>query len=242
MKKTLLAVLALSLTAFAFADELDVKDYNYRMSDLAGSGYTKEEVFSRMNRDFIKSDSICANRAHMWAFDFKRAFDLDAAKLFVFYTDKVGNTGATNWWYHVAPMIAENGKAYVMDAGFSLTIKGPVSKEQWLTRFTGTPNCKEINAGEDELIQKMFTPKQFPKETSYGTNDCYYKIVPAGYWFPSGIAMNLLGKDAKGNPVSYSREEILRSEVYSACVEAVTSDTGRQLGGGKKQCKKYLQL
>src|SRR4051812_47878310 len=116
MKKTMLSILALSFTLLANANELEVKDYNFTITDLAEKGLSKEELFKNMNRDFIKlGNSICANRAHMWSFDFKRTYDVDAGKIFLFYTHKTGSTGETGWWYHVAPVLGENKKLFVMD-------------------------------------------------------------------------------------------------------------------------------
>jgi hypothetical protein len=90
-------------------------------------------------------------------------------------------------------------------------------------------------------VEHIFKAAVYPEETSYGKYDCYYKVVPAGYWTPNAVAMNLLGRNSYGTPVSYNREEIDQDEVYSACIEATTNSFGRILGSGKKKCKKYLQ-
>lgn len=237
--KALFTLLISSMSLGAAAHSLP--DYNYELTDIAQKNLTKEKLFSEMDRDFIKvGQSICSNRAHMWGYDFKRQHDLDTGKIFLFYTKKTGEVGRKTWWYHVAPVLNENNNLFVMDAGFS-AIKKPLSTQDWLHSFVGSHNCKEIKAGENELIERMFSGSVFPETTSYGTYDCYYKITPAGYWTPASVASNLLGRDYAGNPTRYVRDEIDTDEVYAACTEAVTSPIGRMFGAGKKKCRKYLE-
>lgn len=242
--KTFIAALALSLTAGAFAQEVTLKDFNnWQMTDIATKGLKKEALFTKMNRDLIKlGASICSNRALVWAYDFKRFQNIDAGKVFLFYTKKTGDTGQKTWWYHVAPVINEKGTIYAMDAGFSGNINSPITPKEWMKKFTGSTNCKEIQAGENDLIERMFDGYVFPQTTSYGTYDCYYKITPGAYWTPGTVAQGLLGVDEDGKPVPHRDNEIDSDEVYAACVEAVTSPMGRVLGGGKKKCEKYLGL
>jgi hypothetical protein len=228
--KSIFAALILS-THFAIAD-VAIPDYEWSVTDFAERNLSKEKVFSEMDRKFIKvGNSICANRALMWSHDFKTKYGVDGAKVFLFYTPKTGGAGDKRWWYHVAPVIAENKELFVMDAGFSF-IKGPLLLNKWLDTFSKGANCKEISAQDSDLIQMMNEGQQFPTETRYGSFDCYYKVVPAGLWFPATVAASLSGANIPN--------EIQRDEVYSACLEAVTSPLGRVFGTGKKACRKYL--
>jgi hypothetical protein len=78
------------------------------MTNIASQGLDKETPFSRMDRKFIKpKSSICSNRALMWANDFKQKWNLDTAKVFLFYTKKKGDVSRKTWWYHVAPGFAK---------------------------------------------------------------------------------------------------------------------------------------
>jgi hypothetical protein len=242
--KSILVTLALSFTASAFAQNLSLPDYkNYELTDIAAKGLKKEILFSKMNRDLMKvMASICSNRALVWAYDFKRFYNVDAGKIFLFYTKKSGDVGQKTWWYHVAPIVNEKGVIHVMDAGFPGDIRGPLAPKDWLKRFTSSTNCKEIKASETDLVERMFDGYTFPQTTSYGKYDCYYKYTPAGYWTPSAVAKGLLGVDEEGKPIQYSREEFDTDEVFYACVEAATGPVGRALGGGKKLCEKYLNL
>ena len=240
--KTLIAVtLFASLIKVSAAQTIGIPDYNWTMNDIAAQGVTKEKLFTSMDRDLIKvGQSICSNRALMWVYDLKRKQNIDASKIFLFFTNKTGNQGRITWWYHVSPIVNENGNMWVMDAGFPGEINSPLPVTDWLTHFTKSANCKEIKASETELVEHIFKASVYPEQTSYGKYDCYYKVVPAGYWTPNSVAMNLLGRNAQGTPVSYNREEIDSDEVYAACVEAVTNPLGRFFGSGKKKCRKYL--
>lgn len=242
--KTFIVALVLSLTAPAYAQEVTLKDFgNWQMTDIATKGHKKEDLFRKMNRDLIKlGASICSNRALIWAYDFKRFQDIDAGKVFLFYTKKTGDTGKKTWWYHVAPVVNEQGTIYALDAAFPSSIKGPITPKEWLKKFTGSTNCKEIRAGENDLIERMFAGYVFPETTSYGTYDCYYQITPGAYWTPATIAQGLLGVNSYGKPVPHRDNEIDPDEVKAACVEAVTFSIGRVLGGGKKKCEDYLGL
>ena len=242
--KPIIAALAFSLTTAAFAQEVTLKDFNnWKMTEVTTKGHTKESLFKNMNRNMIKlGASICSNRALVWAYDFKRFQNIDSGKIFLFYTKKTGDVGQTTWWYHVSPVINEKGTIYALDAGFPGGIDSPLTTGDWLKKFSGSRNCKEIQQHETDLVQRMFKGYVYPETTSYGTYDCYYKITPGAYWTPSTIAQGLLGVDHTGSPVPPRSEEIDPDEVKFACVEAVTSPVGRVLGGGRKKCSKYLGL
>jgi hypothetical protein len=236
-----------TLTLFIFliqnvsAQEVKLIDFNYSLSDVSKAGQNSKKLFSEMDRKLIKvGESICSNRALVWNYDFKRHYNLKTGKIFLFYTKKNGDVGLNNWWYHVAPVINEKGQLIVMDAGFPGMFREPLKISEWLERFAKTENCKEMRAHQSELIELIFSGRQFPRKTSYGMNDCYTIIVPAEYWTPSAVAKNLLGRDQEGNPIRYIRDDFDMDELYQACVEAVTSPLGRVLGSGQARCEKYL--
>jgi len=237
------AVLLLLISISAFAADLKVKDYEWTLTDVLSKGLTKQSLFSRMDRNFIKTgSSICSNRALMWAHDFKQKNGLDTAKIFLFYTKKKGDISLKTWWYHVSPVINEGGKVWVMDAGFPGWISAPQTKEEWLAKFANSNNCKEMNANETELIELIFNGQVFPHNTIYGYYDCYYKIVPHTIWTPEVMAQNLLGVDSEGRPVRTERMEIVQDELFQACLEATASTFGRVFGSSKKACKEYAGL
>jgi hypothetical protein len=238
-----IAVLLLVVSLSSLAADLKLKDYDWNMTDVLSKGYTKEALYTRMDRDFIKTgSSICSNRALMWAHNFKQNNRLDTAKIFLFYTKKKGDLSLKTWWYHVSPVINEGGKVWVMDAGFPGWITGPQTKEEWLYKFADSTYCKEINANETDLVELIFNGQVFPHDTAYGRHDCYYKIVPHTIWTPEVLAQNLLGVNSEGRPVRTERPEIEREELYQACLEATASKLGRVFGSSKKQCKEYAGI
>lgn len=235
----LLALLPFSV----FSQTLTLDEFKFSVPDIASRGLKKEDLFKKMNRSLIKENaSECSNRALMWGHDFKRHKNLDTAKIFLFYTAKSGHHGNMQWWFHVSPMVNENGKFWVMDAGFPSRVKSPLAVKDWLKEFTGKNSvCKEIKPGEEDLVERMFSGHSFPENTRYGKYDCYYKFAPAPYWTPEALAKHLLGRDAEGRPVNYVRDEFEESEVYTACVEAATSSLGRALGMARGKCRNYMQ-
>lgn len=240
--KLVIVFLFLVVSFSAFSQPIILEDYNWPITDITFRGHKKEDLFRSMNREEVRlKDSICSNRAHVWAYDFHRKQDLDTAKIFFFFTKENGRQGWKTWWYHVAPVINERHQLWVMDAGFPEMIKGPMLTQDWLKNFSDGGKCKEIRMGDNELIEKIYTARVFPEKTSYGKYDCYYSIAPAGYWTPKHLAMNLLGQDEAGNPVNFSREAIHENEVYEACLETSTSKLGWILGEGHKKCRRYLR-
>lgn len=230
----------------AFAQELQVPYYDgVFVADLAQQGTTKEKIFRKMQERLIKFDSsICANRAHMWSYDFQRFFQVESAKIFIFYTPKTSRASGESWWYHVAPVVNEGGKFYAMDRAF---LDQPVTVDRWLQSFNGSlKDCYEIKNEDADLVKYMYSTMPFPEQTAHGKYKCYYKIAPVGIWFPIGIAFDLLNTDQKGAAINFTRnEQIPESEVLSACVEANERDSKnpRNLNNLKTKirCEDYLK-
>jgi hypothetical protein len=177
----------------------------------------------------------------LWANNFKKEHNLDTGKIFLFFTTKKEEGSLRKeWWYHVSPVVNENGNIFTMDAGFSGFITKPLTVSEWLVKFAQTSNCKEINASETDLVELIFNQAVFPKNTAYGFNTCYYKIVPHTLWTPDIVAQNLLGRDSDGRPSRVERHEIKSDELMQACMEATTGKLGWALGNGKKKCEEYV--
>lgn len=237
---SLLSLIVLSLSLHA--QEIKLKDYPYSMTDILARGQNRNTLFSSMNTDLIKTgSSICSNRALVWVYDFKRNYGINAAKIFLFYTGKTGRIGRKTWWYHVAPIINEGGKVWVMDPGFIPKIEAPLTTSQWFQEFVGTTKCREIRAEETDLVERMQWERTFPEYTpEYGRADCYYHIAPAGLWTPGIVASYLSGKDSEGRPIPHMSMEFDQEQVFDACVEAASTRLGRVFGDPKKKCRRYL--
>lgn len=242
MKSIFLFILVFLTATFVYAQDVQVPHYESWVEDLTYRGHRKENLFSEMQKKIIKFDgSICSNRAHMWAYDFQRFYEVDSAKLFLFYTSKTSRAGGKDWWYHVTPIVNERGALYAMDRAF---MNAPVTVDYWLKYFAGKKStCYEIKNDDVDLIQRMFITMPFPEKTYRGEFDCYYKIVPKGIWFPMGIAMDLLQTDRSGTPIYFNRNsQIPEGEVYEACLEAAKGDGFRLFSSSaKKKCRHYLE-
>jgi hypothetical protein len=233
-------ILLLTVSLNVKAQELGFNSFSGTMDDLNQLGLTKEKIYQSMNQDTIKlGQSICSNRAMMWLADFELDFNLKAGKIFLFYTNKTGHVGQKTWWYHVSPMVVENGQEWIMDAGFPGYINSPLSTNDWIKKFIGSSNCKVIESHDRDLIDYMYRGQTFPEKYQGKNYDCYTIKTPAGYWTPASVAMHLLKYDYNGNPITFNREELNMSEVYTACKEAVTGPLALMLGLGRKKCKKY---
>lgn len=243
MKKSI--ALIASLFAFsAFAQELQIPYFDGQfVGDIAQQGLRKEQLFSKMQDRLIKDESICANRAHMWSYDFERFYKADSAKVFIFYTPKTSRSSGESWWYHVAPVINENGKFFAMDKTF---FDSPVTVDKWVQNFANSSKkCYEIKNEDTDLIQRMFITMPFPVETAHGKFDCYYKITPSTIWFPIGIPLDILKQDQKGNAISFTlNDKIPAEEVLQACIEASERDVKKPsentLRKARERCTLYL--
>jgi len=242
MKALLFGLLTFASTT-SFAQDIYLNEYNYTVPDIARRGLTKERIFTGMEREFIKlGSSICSNRALLWANDFKRQYGINSAKLFLFYSEKTGEAGDKVWWYHVTPLVNENGQLWALDAGFPRFVRTPLLPQEWLHKFAGSRACKEIKQGEDDLIALMFTQRRFPSRTRYGTHDCYYRITSDPYWTPGTVAQNLLQRNSRGESINFYRDAIQTGELMQACVEASTTPVGGFLSRPRKKCREYLGL
>lgn len=242
MKTTILLFILLSSFS-AVAQDLFMSDYNYTLTDITRKGLTKEQVFASMERDFVKlGSSICSNRAHVWAWDFERELQITSAKLFLFYSEKTGEAGRKEWWYHVAPIVNEAGQLWVVDAGFPSFVRSPLTREQWFQKFASSTNCKEITNDDTDLVEYIFNQRRFPNRTRAGAFDCYYRITSAPYWTPRTLAQQILGRDSVGRSGVYERSQIQVGELMQACQEASTSPIGGIFSNRRKRCLEYLGL
>ncbi len=225
----------------AVSQTITLDDFKYPVPDIAEKNMSKELLYKEMNRTLVRiQDSICSNRAHVWSFEFKKK-EIEAPKIFLFFTRGTGTFDGNSWWYHVAPMVNEAGKLWVMDAGFPKRFGSPVSVDYWLKSFNGAESrCKEIKSADTDLVKRMFRDEVFPETTTHGKYNCYYKIAPPGYWTPSHLAQNLAGHDSNGRPVNFNRDVMDVDEVMEACIEASTTPFGWTWGTTLGKCRYFV--
>jgi len=240
--KKLVAISLMGLSLSSFSVELKIKDFNYyKLTDVQEKGLSPKYLYDRMDTtNYNINSAICSNIALLWGYDFKKFFNLNTGKIFLFYTHRMGPASNSKWWYHVAPLINEGGKVVIMDAGFPYMIDTPVTMDEWFLKFAGSTKCKAIQATDTDLIERMNRGKIYPEYTSYGQYDCYYKIAPDYVWTPAVMAEILLGRDMNGRPVQPRYEEFNSNELATACLEATTRPWGRFFGAGREVCQKKL--
>jgi len=241
MKYTLFFALLLPLTAAA--QDIFLPDYNTHLTDVESVGLTKERVFRQLDRNVVDVfESVCSNRAHVWTYQLAKQRNITAGKIFVFYTDRSGLARDEDWWYHVAPVISARGEFSVIDGGLPGIVDKPLSKEAWFKKIVNYSNCREITAADEDIIPNMFTMSRMPKMSIAGVSDCYYRITSAPYWTPKTIALNLLGRDETGAPISFEREDFVEYEVLSACLEVTTRGLNPGTERKMNRCRKFLGL
>lgn len=94
-----------------------------------------QRVFSSLRRGATPW-SQCYNRAHVWAYESKKKFNLNSMKVFMFYTRKYIREYDFEWWFHVSPFtyVIEEGikKERVLDLSFT---RGPLLMKNWTDLF-----------------------------------------------------------------------------------------------------------
>lgn len=241
--KIIFGLSAILYTSLSFSSSVTLPNFKWGLEDLAEKSVRKEVLFESMKESrVLLNDSICSNRAHVWAFDFYKKFNIAAGKIFLFYTSSNSQIDGINWWYHTAPIVNENSKVWIMDAGFPKRFNKPLAIQEWLKEFTKEDVCKEINFSDTDLIEYMFKQHVYPQKTQHGQYNCYYMLTPGGYWTPSAIAKNLTGHDRNGSPIQFSRDEMDIDEVYTACIEASSTPWGEMFGSAKRRCSNYVSI
>lgn len=117
--------------------------------------------------------SQCYNRAHIWAYESKKTFDLNSMKVFMFYTRKYIREYNFKWWFHVSPFtyVNENGTKTekVLDREFT---KSPLPMKSWTDIFMQNKvNCPVI---------RKYSEYENRQDAEY----CYLYKVPMYYLQP----------------------------------------------------------
>jgi hypothetical protein len=238
----LIALLSLATSLSVSATTVTLPEYGHELRDVRTRNETPESLFKKLNRTLVRvKDSICSNRAHVWAYDFEKR-GLDGAKVFLFFTPKTSTFDGNTWWYHVAPVVNDGGKLWVLDGGFPHRFDRPLALSDWLREFNGEHSvCKEIKREDEVLVKLMFGDHSFPETTVHGKYNCYYRLTPPGYWIPSQVAANLTGTDEAGRPVRVERDAFDLGEVFQACRETSTGVTSYVLRRNVARCNWFLE-
>jgi hypothetical protein len=146
----------------------------------------------------FSSGSQCFHRAEIWSYDFYRNKNINAMKVFVFYTFaykqayKAMKGYDFEWWFHVAPYVLnkdENGKITetVLDPTFA---DQPMNMADWGDLFVDTKKpCKEWVRFED-----FKNEVEGGTDAVVGTEHCYLVRVPATDFDPTSVEARDVGQ------------------------------------------------
>jgi hypothetical protein len=245
--KSLLALSLVSLSAFANTPGY-IPDFNYQVSDLATMGLSRQTLFQKMERKMLDLEkSICANRAHMWAYDLSK-YNIQTGKIFLFFGSSIWTDDKHGYMYHVAPYIVDNGVEYMMEASYG-DLTEPLKIKEWVENETygrvTAADCIELTAEDTDMTEYFYERKNLPEKVRASGKPaarCYYRKVPGHYWFPASIAYHDLKRDADGVKFEFDPKNFDKDDVIEACVEAASSKLGRFFGSGREKCKAHLGL
>lgn len=104
-------------------------------------------MFKGMRRGNL-SDSQCYNRAHVWAYDWKKELDVNSMKVWVFFTRKYIRRYNFDWWFHVSPYLYVNESTGVMERVMDYKFTyAPLYLRDWTNHFMkNDPKCPIIKA------------------------------------------------------------------------------------------------
>lgn len=134
------------------------------------------EIFKNLRRGST-SWSQCFNRAHIWAYESKKAYDLNSMKVFLFFTTKYIRRYDYEWWFHVSPyaLTEEEGgvEERVLDFRFS---RSPLQVKTWTDLFM-------INKASCPVVGKYSEYRQ-----NQDQEDCYLMKASMYYLQPLDLS------------------------------------------------------
>jgi hypothetical protein len=126
-----------------------------------------------------RGDTQCYNRAHVWAFELWKKYQVKSQKIFLFFTRKFIREHNFGWWFHVAPMVVVKEwlggtSEKVMDPRY---ITAPRGIDWWIGKFiSGSPECP--------VITKYSEYADYPY-----SKDCYILKAPMYIYQPLDLEM-----------------------------------------------------
>lgn len=142
---------------------------NYTVTNLKSYDDAKK-LFREMRTD-TRNNSQCYNRAHVWAYEFSQRRNLNAGKVWIYFTSKYIREYDYKWWFHVAPYfeVVSESEKIVMDRKFS---RNPQRLTDWKNDYMkNKANCPEIT-------------KYSGYDDNRWSNYCYLLFSSKYYWQP----------------------------------------------------------
>jgi hypothetical protein len=160
---------------FVGKDRLSDESLSFTNDEYTPTRVPEAEIMSLFKslRKGSRTFSQCYNRAHIWAYEVKKSFDINSMKVFLFFTTKFIREHDYRWWFHVAPATYTESHDLltftVLDPYFTST---PLPLNDWIHLFMPkTIKCPEIN------LYSEFEKNQ-EKESCFTMNSSMYYVQP----------------------------------------------------------------
>lgn len=145
-----------------------------------------KNIFNNLNRHY-KSRSECYQRAHIWAYESLKKYNLVSMKVFLFFTKKYIREYDYDWWFHAAPyaLVREDGVTIEKVLDYTFTGR-PLPMQKWTNRFMD-------NNATCPVITKYTQYSQHEKENwcyIFKTNMFYYQPLDLEALENQGITKN----------------------------------------------------
>lgn len=152
----------------------DEKDFLYTPS-VIGSPEAAKRIFA--DHRYNAKESQCFNRAHIWAYEWRKNHNLYSSKIWIFFTRKFLRSYATfEWWFHVAPMVHVNENGSVKERAMDIKYSSrPLPIQDWANIFMkGKGPCATVSNYSEHA--------NYPYE-----GYCYFQKSSMYYYQPSDI-------------------------------------------------------
>ena len=223
------------------SDPSFLKDFDYHLTDLKTFDEA-QRVYDSLDSSTLENDFAlqCGNRAHVWAWQMNKNFNINSGKLYLYYTPASFNYTGMLWGVHVVPYVIIDGKEYVMEKvreyalgpkGYflktNLLFSGPVLLSDWLQKLTGFSSCRDLSISNpaDRPIHEFFKDVwkiQTPE-------NCILQKAPMNYVWPVMIHQKVFRGT---NPPTLNRGSALESCRFVM--------KGRKMKDRRKACEDFI--
>ena len=243
----LLAIFTMISTANA-QDIGYLKDFNYQVQQL--SSMRDAQILENFLTKETRNTSICANRAHYWAYELAKFKNVQTGKVFIHFTAEGEANENKDWAFHVAPYVIVNGEEVVLDPAFAVFNNAPVKMADWTNYFGKSKKCVVLdplhnpahlklemnNVGSDSntpLDAKTGYARQYPSTEGI----CYIRKVPMYYQWPAQVYGTDLMRTGNTRYSDFNFQSFDQQSVLQACRQAVRWDVQLSVS-----CSKYLGI
>jgi len=167
------------------------------------------EIFKTGRKDF-KNESQCFNRAHIWAYEWRKNHQIYSSKAWLFFTQQYIRKYKFEWWFHVAPVISFADQSRVKDRVMDIKYAhSPLSLKNWTDLFLrDNADCP--------VVSKFSDYADFPESGScFVLKSTMYDYVP----------LDLEEEELSGIP----KRKWIETEVKEAYFEAFNQLNERSL-------------